>query len=110
MIYNSVILKKSDYIMTTIQKVALITGAARRIGASIAKLLHKNGFQIALHYFSSKEDAIDLCHFFNNIREQSAIVLHADLSETTELNNLVKSAAKEWGRLDVLINNASRFY
>jgi pteridine reductase len=91
-------------------KVALVTGSARRIGASIARILHENGLNIALHYFNSVKEAEQLCVEFNKKREDSAIILRADLTEITEFSSLIKEAANAWGRLDVLVNNASRFY
>lgn len=96
--------------MTTSQKVALITGAARRIGAETARLLHEAGFNIVLHYHHSTEEAQQLCTQLNNKRGHSAMLLPGDLADISHLQHLVKSAAQEWGRLDVLVNNASRFY
>jgi pteridine reductase len=96
--------------MTKSSKVVLITGAARRLGAEIAHILHEVGFNVVLHYHRSQEEAERLCALFNEKRPHSAITLQADLSDTKQLNHLVKQAAEEWGHLDVLINNASRFY
>src|SRR6478752_6659750 len=96
--------------MTISQKVALITGAARRIGAETARLLHEAGFNIALHYHHSQDEAQQLCAYLNTKRPHSAMLLQADLTEISHFPHLVKTAATEWGRLDVLINNASRFY
>lgn len=91
-------------------KVALVTGGARRIGAAIARILHENGFNIALHYHQSEKEAAELRAELNKIREGSAVALCADLREIKKLAPLVEKAAAEWGRLDVLVNNASRFY
>jgi len=96
--------------MTTFPKVALITGAARRIGAEIAHVLHEAGWNIVLHHHRSQEDATQLCALFNKTRPHSATMLQADLSETSQLEKIVQRAASEWGQLDALINNASRFY
>lgn len=92
------------------QKVALITGAARRIGAEIASLLHHAGFNVVLHYNSSAKEAEKLCATLNEKRQFSAIVLRADLQEVDSLPALVNEAVNTWGRLDVLVNNASRYY
>lgn len=96
--------------MARIQKVALITGAARRVGAAIAKLLHSSGMNVVLHYNVSRTEATQLCQVLNEERSHSAIMLQADLTQTSLLEKLVHTAAAEWGRLDVLVNNASRFY
>ncbi|MHB1949457.1 MAG: pteridine reductase [Gammaproteobacteria bacterium] len=91
-------------------KVALITGAARRIGAEISRCLHQAGMNIVVHYQTSRAEAEALCGNLNALRENSAIALQADLIEIEKLPDLVDQAALAWGRLDVLVNNASRFY
>jgi pteridine reductase len=90
--------------------VVLITGAAHRIGATTAKLLHKEGMNIVLHYRSSREAALNLQNELNAIRENSVILIQTDLHTTSGLPTLIDEAVKAWGRLDVLINNASSFY
>lgn len=91
-------------------KVVLITGAAHRIGATTAKLLHQNGMNIVLHYRGSREQAQALQKELNDERENSVILIQADLHLTKGLSTLIEEAVKAWGRLDVLINNASSFY
>jgi pteridine reductase len=91
-------------------RVALITGAARRIGAEIAKTLHDNGFNIALHCHQSKTAAKKLSQQFNAKRPGSAIIISADLCQTAKLKNLIAATLKGFGRLDLLVNNASQFY
>jgi pteridine reductase len=90
-------------------KVALITGAARRIGASIAHHLHAQGFNIIVHYHTSKTAAQALCAELNSLRANSAYAVKADLAKTNILANLIEKSAEKWGRLDCLINNAARF-
>ena len=90
--------------------VVLITGAAHRIGATTAKLLHQNGMNIVLHYRSSREKAKEVQKELNDIRENSVILIQADLHITNGLSALIEASIKAWGRLDVLINNASSFY
>ena len=90
--------------------VALITGAARRIGAEIARILHQNGMNIALHYHRSEKEAEALCAAFNRERVNSAMILQANLADISNFNQSVESVVQHWGRLDVLVNNASRFY
>ena len=91
-------------------KVVLITGAAHRIGATTARMLHTEGMNILLHYRHSREAAEALQTELNNIRPNSVSLLQADLHDTPSLPGLIEDAIKVWGRLDVLINNASSFY
>jgi pteridine reductase len=91
-------------------RVALITGAARRIGAQIAHTLHEAGMNIALHYNASEDEALQLCEQLNKKRNYSSIAIRADLQESESVKALVQQTAKEWNRIDVLVNNASRFY
>lgn len=95
---------------TLTPKVALITGAARRIGKEIACLLHDTGANIILHYHTSKKDATQLCDALNQKRPRSAVMLSADLKKVEAIKALVQKALEPWKRLDVLINNASQFY
>lgn len=94
----------------TMVKVALVTGAARRIGAEIAAVLHNAGMNIILHYHTSLQEADALCFKLNEKRPQSAMILRADLRDILSMENLVDQAVGAWGRLDVLVNNASQFY
>lgn len=89
---------------------ALITGAARRIGAEISRMLHAEGMNIVIHYRSSKDEAEALCNELNALRADSAIIRQADLLNVAECNNLVHKAADYWGELNALVNNASSFY
>lgn len=91
-------------------KVVLITGAAHRIGATTAKLLHQNGMNIVLHYRGSRKEAQALQKELNELRENSVILIQADLHITNGLPALIEESVKAWGRLDVLVNNASSFY
>ncbi len=91
-------------------KVAMITGAARRIGAAVAETLHREGMNVVLHYNASEEEAQVLCEKLNGIRVNSAATLQGDLLEPEIDKSLVTKAYKVWGRLDLLVNNASRFY
>lgn len=91
-------------------KVVLITGAAHRIGATTARLLHQNGMNIVLHYRGSREQAQAVQKELNDERENSVILIQADLHITNGLPTLIEESVKAWGRLDVLINNASSFY
>lgn len=93
-----------------IPKTALITGGAWRIGAVIARTLHQAGYNLALHYRSSFQEAEAVREELEARRPASVILLTADLQQNNALPNLIEQAAARWGRLDVLINNASSFY
>jgi len=90
-------------------RVALVTGAARRIGAAIVTRLHQAGFDVVIHCHQSKQEADALAKHFNHIRPNSACVLVADLSLKNKACGLIKQVIAWQGRLDVLVNNASCF-
>ena len=91
-------------------KVVLITGAARRIGAAIARELHACGARVLIHYQSSQQEAEALMAELNGQREDSAACLQADLRDVDSLATLAQKVGERWGRLDGLVNNASSFY
>jgi pteridine reductase len=88
----------------------LITGAARRIGSIIARTLHEAGARVILHCHKSRADADDLCEEFNAARPDSCAVVQADLLQVAGLPRLAEEAARAFGRLDGLVNNASTFH
>ena len=90
--------------------VALITGSAHRIGACIARHLHQQNYRVIIHYHSSAETAQRLVDELNQLRADSADLLKANLSEPAEIEKLSQQAIKCFGQLDVLVNNASRFF
>ncbi len=90
-------------------KTALVTGAARRIGAVTARRLHAEGMNLVLHYRSSEQDAQALCQALNEIRRDSAVPAQADLADIDGFASLIKTSL-QWGSLDLLVNNASVFY
>ena len=92
------------------RKVALITGAARRIGAAIARRLHADGYVLALHFRHSRAEMDALLAELNGVRAGSAIGLQADLAAFDRLPELVATTVGHFGRLDALVNNASAFY
>ena len=91
-------------------QVALVTGAARRIGAAISRRLHQHGAKVAIHYRESSDEANALCDELNMTRPDSAMSLRADLSDTSAFPELIDSVTEWHGQLDILINNASSFY
>ena len=91
-------------------RTALVTGAARRVGAEIAAQLHAAGADVGIHYRHSGGEATELVAHLNGIRPDSAAAFQADLLETASLPDLI-AAVQEWrGGLDILVNNASTFY
>jgi len=93
-----------------IVKVALITGAAERIGAEICRHFHKKGFNILLHYNKSEDSARALSKELSRSRPDSVRTMQWDLINTTQWEGLLDVCLDPWGRLDVLVNNASTFY
>lgn len=93
-----------------VPQVVLVTGAAHRLGAATARYFHQRGFQVALHYRSSAEAARNLAAELCRQRPDSALALPAALGETDALAAMAQQTLDCWGRLDVLINNASGFY
>jgi len=91
-------------------KTVLVTGAARRVGAVIARTLHAAGANLVLHYRSSADDATALAQELNTLRPASAALAECDLLETARLPALIEIAVKDFGGLDILVNNASTFY
>lgn len=91
-------------------KVALITGAARRVGARIARCLHGAGYNVIVHYGHSADEAETLCNELNAARAASALCLQANLGQVDNLADFAWRAAAMWDGLDVLVNNAAVFF
>lgn len=91
-------------------KVALITGSAKRIGKQTAITLHNQGFDIVVHCNNSAKEAKELVNTLNNKRTDSATYVQANLNEHQAVLDLASQAKSAFGRLDVLVNNASTFY
>jgi pteridine reductase len=88
----------------------LITGAARRIGAAIARKLHGAGARIVVHFNQSRMEAQLLCGELNAIRPGSCALVEGDLLDVPSLERIVDEASAAFGRLDALVNNASSFH
>jgi pteridine reductase len=90
---------------------ALVTGAAKRIGAVIARTLHDAGANVAIHYLNSSQAADELAAELNAERPGSAFTAGADIRDVAALEQMAKHVLEHTGgRLDVLVNNASTFY
>lgn len=90
--------------------VALITGAAKRVGSVIARVLHAAGYDLALHYRHSRDEMDALCAELDGARNGSTLALQAELADIDRLPLLVEQCIARFGRLDALVNNASAFY
>ena len=91
-------------------KTALVTGAAKRIGACIARSLHASGYDLILHYRRSEDQASALMNELNQIRNNSAWILQADWLDDDAIDAVLEQVSKRHSGLDVLVNNASSFY
>ncbi|HMM76184.1 MAG TPA: pteridine reductase [Gammaproteobacteria bacterium] len=90
-------------------KVALVTGGARRLGAAITHRLHADGWRVVVHCQHSTAEADALAAHLEAARADSACVVQADLADAAAAARLVAAACSRWGRLDALVNNAAVF-
>lgn len=91
-------------------KVVLITGAARRVGAALARHLHQRGYFVIIHYHRSNSAAQDLLAELNQQRSASAALVQGDLNKGKDIDSIARQALELRPQIDVLINNASAFY
>ncbi|AWB67341.1 pteridine reductase [Saccharobesus litoralis] len=92
------------------EKVVLVTGSAKRVGAQIIKTFHQQGFNCLIHCRHSIDEAEVLKQSLNKQRDNSVDVIQADLNQFEDIHQLAEQANQRFGRLDVLVNNASSFY
>lgn len=92
------------------EPVVVVTGGALRIGATICETLHGRGYRVVIHCLNSLSAANNLARKLNIIREHSACVLSANLNNSGHIEQLAADATAQWGRVDALVNSASRFY
>ncbi|MBY6204727.1 pteridine reductase [Halomonas denitrificans] len=92
------------------ERTAIVTGAARRLGAAIAETLHRRGLNVLIHCRGSVRDAEERVAALNNERPGSAALAVADLGDDEAPGRIVSAALEAFGRVDVLVNNASGFY
>lgn len=91
-------------------KVVLITGGAKRVGAAICRMLHAGGARLMIHYRSSGHEARALQSELNLLRPNSVAIIQADLLNLPMLSGLVQETIRHFGQLDALVNNASTYY
>ena len=103
-------MNSSADIVSLADRVVLVTGAAKRIGAALVRGFHARGARVAIHCHRSIDEAQSLQQALNEQRADSAIVVRGDLLDADSLPSIVTAAIRAFGRLDVLINNASTFY
>jgi pteridine reductase len=99
-----------DSALPLADRCVLITGGAKRLGAAIGRRLHAAGASLVVHYHQSRTSADALVAELEALRPGSALAVRADLHEVARLPELVEAAVARFGRLDVLVNNASTFY
>lgn len=90
--------------------VVIVTGAARRVGRVIARTLHAAGYDLALHYRRSQDEAGQLAAELETRRADSTFCVGAELGEHGACEKLVRVVVQRYGRLDALVNNASAFF
>lgn len=92
------------------RRVALVTGSAKRIGAQLVRRLHAEGLRVILHYNGSEQAAQTIANELNSIRKDSVTIIQFNLLDLDQLDTFTDKILAIWGRLDILINNASTFY
>ena len=95
---------------TDVAPVVFITGGARRLGAQTARTFHRAGYRVVIHYRNSQADAEALAAELNGQRPNSAGSVQSTLKDPSEINACADNARHTFGRIDVLINNASAFF
>ncbi|MBI2410627.1 MAG: SDR family NAD(P)-dependent oxidoreductase [Candidatus Kerfeldbacteria bacterium] len=92
----------------TTQRVALVTGAAKGLGAATAKQLAKDGYMVVVHYFHSEKEATALVRGLRRSNQDSSM-LRADLRDAEEAHAMIDLIIQRYGRLDVVVNNVGGF-
>jgi len=92
------------------KKVALVTGGAKRIGASICRRLHKSNINLIIHYRNSEKEAQALQKELNILRKDSVTIIQGDLCDQNIYEPLILKSISIFGQLDFLVNNASSYY
>jgi pteridine reductase len=89
-------------------KVALITGAGKRLGRAVALRLAEEGMDVAVHYGTSAKDAAEVVGKIEEMGKK-AVAIRADLRSVDEIRRMLLEVGNELGRLDVLVNSAANF-
>src|SRR5215470_7340769 len=89
-------------------KVALVTGAGKRLGRAVALRLAEEGMDVAVHYGTSARDAAEVVGKIEEMG-QRAVAISADLNNVNQIRRLFLDAGNELGRLDLLVNSAANF-
>ncbi|MES2182499.1 MAG: pteridine reductase [Pseudomonadota bacterium] len=97
-------------VINNTNKVVLITGGAKRVGAAICRKLHADGYKLMIHYRNSLNEARALQAELSLQRTNSVAIIQGDLLNIASLPNLITETVNHFGRLDALINNASSYY
>ena len=87
------------------RKTVLVTGASRGIGKEVAMLYAENGYDVIINYVSDKTDVEGIKKEFE-AKNVKCLLVKADVSKEEEVANLVNKALEEFGKIDVLVNNA----
>lgn len=90
-------------------KKALVTGASRGIGRSIALMLADNGYDVGVNYYSGEDEAKEVCKSIEE-KGSNALCLYGDVGKVKDIDNMFKHFLEEFGHIDVLINNAGISY
>ncbi|WFB57899.1 SDR family oxidoreductase [Paenibacillus sp. BR1-192] len=88
------------------EKVALVTGAGAGIGRGIAKVLAEKGYRLAMTYNSSKEGIVDVAEDIGHTYGKEPLIIQSDLTVRSEAENTIRKTLEEFGRIDLLVNNA----
>ncbi len=96
--------------MSIDRPVVLITGAAKRVGAQIARTLHGAGYDVALHYRHSRAEMDALVDELETARDGSTLTVAAELADLDAVSGIVEKCTARFGRLDAIVNNASAFF
>ena len=94
----------------TSSRVALVPGSARRIGAEVVRRLHAEGLRVILHYKGSENEAKAIAAELNAVRKDSVATIQFNLHDIDQFDLFAQQIISVWGRLDLLVNNASTFY
>ena len=102
---QSNVLDKEYYVKLLEGKVAVVTGGSRGIGAEIAKVLARNGAQVAINYQNSSDKADEIVH---EIEQEGgrAFAFQADVMVADTVHKFIEEVLARYGKIDILINNA----